>query len=82
MFKKVPSKLYFHILTPLFEKVIHDQTKSFLDKNCIIYRYQKTGFRKFFSSESCIPYLNNKIDTDFESGLYTTKCFESYLPSK
>ena len=54
----------------MIQKVVHDQTQSFLDKNNIIYRYQ-SGFRKFFSTDSCLSYLNNKIDTSFESGLYT-----------
>ena len=44
--------------------------KHFLDKNDIIYRYQ-SGFRNFFSNDSCLSYLNNKIATGFESGLYT-----------
>ena len=80
MFKKAPPpRLSPLILTLLFEKVIHDQTINFLDKNCIICRYQETGFRKLFSSDSCIPCLNHKIDTGFESGLDRTKCFESYL---
>ena len=51
-------------------KRIHDQTQSFLDKNNIIYRYQ-SGFRKFFSTDSCLSYLNNKIAIGFEFGLYT-----------
>ena len=44
--------------------------KSFIDKNDIIYRYQ-SGFRKLFLTNSCLSYLNNKIATGFESGLYT-----------
>ena len=73
---KIGSKaaLYPISLLPLvsktIEKVIHDQTQRFLDKNDIIYRYQ-SGFRKFFSTDSCLSYLNNKIATGFESGLYT-----------
>ena len=35
-----------------------------------MYRYQ-SGFRKFFSTDSCLSYLNNKIATGFESGFYT-----------
>ena len=38
--------------------------------NDIIYRYQ-SGFRKFFSTDSCLSYLNNNIATGFESSLYT-----------
>ena len=58
------------LVSKIIEKVIHDQTLSFLDKNDIIYRYQ-SGFRNFFSNDSCLSYLNNKIATGFESGLYT-----------
>ena len=31
----------------------------------------KSGFRKQYSTDSCPSYVNNKIATDFESGLYT-----------
>ena len=57
------------LVSKIIEKVIHDQTQSFLDKNDIIYRYQ-SGFRKFFSTNSCLSRLDNKIATGFESGLY------------
>ena len=35
------------LVSKIIEKLIHDQTQSFLDKSDIIYRYQ-SGFRKFF----------------------------------
>ena len=50
--------------------MIHDQTQAFLDKKKILYRFQ-SGFRKHFSTDSCLSYLNNKITTGFESGLHT-----------
>ena len=58
------------LVSKIIEKVIHDQTQGFLDKNDITYKCQ-SGFRKFFSTDSCLSYLNNKIATGFESGLYT-----------
>ena len=58
------------LTSKIIEKIIHDQTQNFLDKNNVIYRYQ-SGFRKFYSSDSCLSYLNNKITTGFESGLFT-----------
>ena len=58
------------LVSKKIEKVIHDQTQRFLDKNDKIYKYQ-SGFRKFFSTDSCLPYLNNKIATGVKSGLYT-----------
>ena len=30
-----------------------------------------SGFIKFYSTDSCLSYLNNKIATGFESGLFT-----------
>ena len=60
----------FPLVSKIIEKVIHDQTQSFLEKNDIIYRYQP-GFRKFLSTDSCLSYLNNKRATSFESVLYT-----------
>ena len=44
-------------------------TQNFLDKNNMIYKYQ-SGFRKFFSTDLCLSYSNNKIATGFESSLY------------
>ena len=49
--------------------MIHDQTQAFLDENKILYRFQ-SGFRKSFSPDLCLSYLNNKITTGFESGFY------------
>ena len=58
------------LVSKIIDKVIHDQTQHFLDKNDIISRNQ-SGFRKFFSADSCLSYLSNKIVTCFESGFYT-----------
>ena len=58
------------LISKIIEKMIHDQTQVFLDENKILYRFQ-SGFRKNFSSDSCLSYLNNKTATGFESGLYT-----------
>ena len=58
------------LISKIIEKVIHDRTRAFLDENKILYRFQ-SGFRKDFSTDSCLSYLNNKITTDFESVLHT-----------
>ena len=58
------------LVSKIIEKLIHDQTQSFLDKNDVIYKYQ-SGFRNFFLTDSWLSYLNNKIVTGFESGLCT-----------
>ena len=69
---KTDPKNYHPSLLPIskiIEKIIHDQTQNFLDKNNVIYRYQ-LDFRKFYSTDSCLSYLN-KIVIGFESGLFT-----------
>ena len=58
------------LVSKITGKVLHDQTQSFLGKNDNIYIYQ-SGFRKFFSTDSCLPYLNNETATGFESALDT-----------
>ena len=58
------------LVSKIIEEVYYDETQRFLDKNDIIYRYQ-SGFKKRFSTDSCLSYLNNNIATGFESGLYT-----------
>ena len=57
------------LISKIMEKVTHEQTQAFLDENKI-YRFQ-SGFRKKFPTDLCLSYLNNKITTGFESGLYT-----------
>ena len=54
----------------LLPLVFKHQTQSFLDKYDIIYKFH-SGFRKCFSTYSCLFYLNNKIAAGFESGFYT-----------
>ena len=57
-------------LRPLISKIIENMVhQAFLSENKILYRFQ-SGFRKTFSSDSCVPYLTNEIKTGFESGLY------------
>ena len=58
------------LISKIIEKVIHDQTQKYPDDYNILYRYQ-SGFRKSYSTDSCLSYLNNTIATGFESGLYT-----------
>ena len=58
------------LISKIFEKVVHDQTQAFLDENKILYKFQ-SGFRRNFSTDSCLSYLSNKIAKGFESGLHT-----------
>ena len=58
------------LISKVIEKVIHNQTQNFLDKNRILYSYQ-SGFRKHYSTDTCLSYLTNKVQTGFEEGLQT-----------
>ena len=58
------------LISKIFEKVVHDQTQAFLNENKILYKFQ-SGFRRNFSTDSCLSYLSNKIASGFESGLHT-----------
>ena len=53
------------LISKVIEKVIHNQTQNFLDKNRILYSYQ-SGFRKHYSTDTCLSYLTNKVQTGFE----------------
>ena len=50
--------------------MVHDQTQASLDGNKILDQFQ-SGFRKHFSTDLCLSYLDNKIATGFECGLHT-----------
>ena len=58
------------LVSKVIEKVIHNQTKTFLNKNKILYKYQ-SGFWESFSTNSCLTLLTDKINKGFESGKYT-----------
>ena len=58
------------IISKIIEKVIHDQTQTYLNENKILFKFQ-SGFRQNYSTDSCLSYLSNKITTGFESGLHT-----------
>ena len=57
------------LVSKVIEKVIHNQTEIFLNKNKILYKYQ-SGFRKSFSTNSCLTLLTDKINKGFESWKY------------
>ena len=58
------------LVSKVIEKVIHNQTEIFLNKNNVLYKYQ-SAFRKSFSTNSCLTLLTDKINKGFESGKYT-----------
>ena len=58
------------ILSKIIERIIHDQTQEFLGKNKILYRFQ-SGFRKNYSTNTCLGCLSDKITVGFQKGLFT-----------
>ena len=58
------------LISKIIEKVVHDQTQNFLNKSKIYYKYQ-SGFRKHFSTNSCLLYLHDRILNGFDHNLYT-----------
>ena len=51
-------------------RVIHDQTSTFLNSRNLLYNYQ-SGFRKNHSNDFCLSFLNDKILKGFDQGLIT-----------
>ena len=68
--KNFRPMLLLPLLSKITERIIHDQTMNFLSDNNALYKYQ-SGFRKFHSTDTCLPYLHDKITKGFDSGLLT-----------
>ena len=58
------------LISKIIEKLIHEQTSSFLSNNEILYNYQ-SGFRKNHSTDSCLTFLPDKILKGFDKDLMT-----------
>ena len=58
------------LISKVIEKVIHDQTSTFLNSKNLLYTYQ-SGFRKKHSTDFCLSYLNDKILKGFDKGMMT-----------
>ena len=56
------------LISKVTEKVIHDQTSTFLNSKNLLYTYQ-SGFRKKHSTDFCLSYLNDKVLTGFDKGM-------------
>ena len=48
------------LILKVIEKLIHDQTSTFLNFRNLLYSYQP-GFHKNHSTDFCLSFLNNKI---------------------
>ena len=58
------------VISKIIKRIIHNQTMNFLSDNNVLYKYQ-SGFRKFHSTDTFLPYLHDKITKGFNSGLLT-----------
>ena len=58
------------LISKIIEKIIHNQTQSFLDENKILYTYQ-SGFRKHYSTDTCLSYLTDGVRNGFEKVVLT-----------
>ena len=58
------------LISKVIEKVIHDQTSTFLNSRNLLYYYQ-SGFCKNHSIDFCLSFLNDKILKRFDQGLIT-----------
>ena len=59
-----------NLLSKVIERIVHDQTEELLNKNKLLYRFQ-SGFRKNYSTNTCLGHLIDKITTGFRKGLFT-----------
>ena len=58
------------LISKIVEKLIHEQTSSFLSNNELLYNYQ-SGIRKNHSTDSCLTFLYDKILKGFDKWLMT-----------
>ena len=58
------------LISKIIERIIHDQTQVFLDENKILFTYQ-SGFRKHYSTDTCLSYLTDRVQNGFEKGSLT-----------
>ena len=58
------------LISKLIEKVMHDQTSTFLNSKNLLYTYQ-SGFQNRYSMDFCLSYLNDKILKGFDKGMMT-----------
>ena len=56
------------LISKVIEKVIHDQTSTFLNSRNLLYNYQ-SGFCKNHSTDYCLSFLNDKIFKGFDQVL-------------
>ena len=57
-------------ISKIIERVIHDQTNTFLSDEDILYNYQ-SGFRGNHSTNLCLSFLTDNVLKGFDEGLLT-----------
>ena len=62
------------LLSKIIERIVHDQTGEFLRKNKLLYRFQ-LGFRKSYSTNTCLGHLTYKITTGFQKKPFSLEWF-------
>ena len=58
------------IVSKILERAVYIQLENYLTKNNILYEYQ-SGFRKSFSTDTCLIHLLDHIKINNSQGLYT-----------
>ena len=58
------------LISKVIERIAYDQVDNILLQNNILYNYQ-SGFRKNYSIDLCLSFLNGKIRKGFNKGLST-----------
>ena len=58
------------VISKIIEKVVHEQTNTFLSDENILYNYQ-SDFRENHSTNLCLSYLTDKILKGFDEGFLT-----------
>ena len=61
---------FWPLISKVIEKVIHNQTSTFLNWKTLLYIYQSV-FRKKHSTDFCLSYLNDKVLKGFDRGMMT-----------
>ena len=58
------------VLSKILERAVNDQLNNFLSRRCLLYDFQ-SGFRKGYSTETCLVNLNDFIRTQTSKGKVT-----------
>ena len=58
------------LMSKVLERIVHEKTMEFLDKDNILYKFQ-SGFRKTHSADFCPSYLTDKTSKGFDSDVLT-----------